>query len=165
MNLHSQKGRRIADKPWFRKIGEYVVYAFALIGFVLTAGYFAVKLGLTNSKGMIDNQTAVFINPKESNSKSPDWARGEEWQVLKSAISRDTGVIYKAARDAEIDPRLIAAELVPEQLRLFHGERELFKKFFAPLQIFGNQNQFSWGLMGIKRKTAMAIEEHLKDQL
>ncbi|MEK7501817.1 MAG: hypothetical protein AAB629_02745, partial [Patescibacteria group bacterium] len=33
----------------------------------------------------------------------------------------------------------------------------------APLKILGNQSQFSWGIMGIKQGTAIAIEEHLKD--
>jgi hypothetical protein len=58
---------------------------------------------------------------------------------------------------------MIVAPLVVEQLRMFFDERELFKTVFAPLKILGVQSQFSWGVMGVKQETAVAIEEHLKD--
>ena len=149
-----------------RNIFRFCVYIFALIGFILTAGYLAVRFGMTNEKGLIDNQDESFlVNLDMQNaSSSMKWAEGEEWEVLKKAVIRDSEVINKAAQDADLNPRLIVAVLVPEQLRLFHSEREIFKQIFQPLEILGNQNQFSWGIMGLKQETAKAIENHLKDE-
>jgi len=58
---------------------------------------------------------------------------------------------------------LIVAQIVCEQMRLYTSQREVFKQIFAPLKILGSQSQFSWGIMGIKQETAIAIEQHLKD--
>ena len=66
---------------------------------------------------------------------------------------------------ADIDPRLLTACLVVEQLRLYHSEREVFKQVFSPLIILGNQSQFSWGIMGMKRETAIMVERFLKDKI
>lgn len=142
-----------------KKVLNIFIYIFAIIGFVLTAGYIAIKTGLINEKGIIDNQRLSFL------SDSTEWKQGSEWNTLKQAIINDKDIINKVAKDADISPRLIISMLIPEQLRLFHSEREIFKKIFAPLQILGNQNQFSWGIMGIKQETAKAIENHLKDNM
>ncbi|MFA6601607.1 MAG: hypothetical protein WCT02_01970 [Candidatus Paceibacterota bacterium] len=154
-------------KSLLKKVGWVVVFGFALIGFVLSSGYLALRLGLTKEKGIIDRQDEVFINSAQDadmTSSSKEWARGQEWQTLKSAILKDSETIDRAAKDAGIEPRLLVAILVPEQLRLFHSEREIFKQIFEPLQILGNQNQFSWGIMGLKKETAEEIENHLKDK-
>ncbi len=168
-------------KSILKKIGFILLCIFATFGFVLTVGYFAVRFGFTNTKGIIDNQDKVFIqnlntgnvsnaalfnssnNLNPTSSTSTEWKTGPEWQVLKSAVVRDASAIYKAASDSDIDPRLIVSILVPEQLRLFHSEREIFKEIFSPLKILGNQSQFSWGIMGIKQETAIAVEKYLKD--
>ncbi|MFZ2192983.1 MAG: hypothetical protein WAV31_01955, partial [Candidatus Moraniibacteriota bacterium] len=62
-----------------------------------------------------------------------------------------------------IEPRLIVSALIVEQLRLFHSQRELFKKFFEPLKILGNATKISLGVMGVKEATAIETENHLKD--
>ncbi|MCR4334479.1 MAG: hypothetical protein NUV47_01990 [Patescibacteria group bacterium] len=141
----------------FKSIGKIIVYIFAFIGFVLVVGYFAVKFGLTNTKGIIDNQQSNFIQTEKT------WNIGEEWETLKTAIIKDEEVIKRAGEITGIPSRLIVAQLVVEQLRLYHSNRELFKKIFYPLKLLGNQNQFSWGVMGIKEETAKLIEKHLKD--
>jgi hypothetical protein len=141
-----------------RKILNIVIYIFAGIGFMLVLVYLALQLGLTNTKGIIDNQHDYFKNQKiETNS----WQNTEEWQVLKSAIIKDKDVINKAAIDSGVSSRLIVSILIVEQLRLFNSEREIFKQVFAPLKILGNQSQFSWGVMGIKQDTAKEIENRL----
>ena len=58
---------------------------------------------------------------------------------------------------------MIVANMIVEQLRLFNSEREIFKKFFEPLKILCSANKISLGVMGIKEKTAIDIENHLKD--
>ncbi|KND50343.1 MAG: hypothetical protein AB202_01660 [Parcubacteria bacterium C7867-007] len=152
----------------FFKVGFNVfLYVFAAIGLFLMVGYFAVKLGFTNETGIIDIQRDAFLGAqvvptKEAGPKVP-WKESEEWQVLSAAITRDQAVLNKAATDSGVSARLITANLVAEQLRLFFTEREYYKQFFYPLKILGSQTQFSWGVMGMKEDTAIKVEQHLKD--
>lgn len=147
-----------------RKLFTILVYIFAGIGFLLTAGYVAVSLGLTNEKGIIDTQRESFLGATPYGRElSGPWDESEEWKVLEEAIRRDEDVLQHAAKDAGVSPRLIASSLVAEQLRLFFTEREAYKKFFYPLKILGPQSQFSWGVMGMKEATAIQVETHLKD--
>ena len=44
-----------------KKIFQITSYIFAAVGFVLTAGYFAVRLGITNTSGVIDLQQEDFL--------------------------------------------------------------------------------------------------------
>ena len=154
-------------KKILKKTGTVIVCAFALVGFVLVAGYAALELGWTKTSGIIDNQHDYFKNQSAgdgtvgSGTGSPAWAQGEEWQTLKAAIIKDKDVINKEALAAGIPARVLVAPLVVEQLRLFYSDREIFKQIFSPLKILGNQSQFSWGVMGIKQDTARQIEMNL----
>lgn len=154
-----------------KKIFNIVVYVFAVIGFVLVGGFFAVKFGLTNTSGVIDNQRENFINSGKntgnvisSQNQNYYWSTLPEWQTIKAAIIKDQAVINRAALTAGVSPRLIVTQLVVEQLRLFYTERESYKKFFEPLKILGSQTQFSWGVMGMKEETAIQVEKNLKDK-
>lgn len=156
-----------------RKISYVIVILFALIGFVFVSMYFAVKFGLTNTNGIIDQQRDEFIKqgensktniPKPEKPGMRDWNKTYEWGIIKSALSKDVSVIQKAANDSGVPSRIIVSQLVVEQLRLFFSEREAFKKWFEPLKILGSQTQFSWGVMGMKEETAILVEEHLKDK-
>lgn len=144
-----------------KKLAVIALYFFAASGLILTVGFLAVKFGLTNETGIIDEQRSSFL--KEKPRTALVWTKGEEWSVIKKAVARDRETLDRAAAAAGVPPRLIVAELAVEQLRLFHDNRELFKTVFAPLKILGNQSQFSWGVMGIKQETAVLIEENLKD--
>lgn len=146
-----------------KKIFQILVYIFALIGFLFVFGYFAIKFGLTNTKGIIDEQENYFQNQISSSTEA--WINTPEWSVLKEAILKDKNDIEKAAKTVGIPSRLLVTPLVVEQLRLYYSEREIFKQVFAPLKILGNQSQFSWGVMGIKPETAIQIEKNLKDPL
>jgi hypothetical protein len=166
-------------KKYLRIIFHILVYIFAAIGFFLVAGYFAVRFGLTNEKGIIDTQREAFLGatslpheliPSSAKAVPPDapafsgpWAQSEEWQVMEAAIRRDQTTIQKAANDSGVPARLLVANLVAEQLRLFFTDREDYKKFFYPLKILGPQTQFSWGVMGMKEATAVQVEANLKD--
>lgn len=167
-----------------------LVYVFAAIGFFLTAGYFAVRFGFTNEEGIIDAQREAFLGTstllgqsasvgsagKADNNAAPagpsvptgpafsgPWAQSEEWQVMETAIRKDQATLTRAANDSGVPARLILANLVAEQLRLFFTDRENYKKFFYPLKILGPQSQFSWGVMGMKEATAIQVEANLKD--
>ena len=159
-----------------RKIVQIIVDIFAVIGFLLTAAFFAIKYGVTNTTGIIDNQREDFINAGKQNATTSTiakqniqqsgnlyWITLPEWQTIKDAVVKDKILIYQTGATTGITPRLIVAQLVVEQLRLFYTERESYKKFFEPLKILGSQTKFSWGVMGIKEDTAVQIENHLKD--
>lgn len=152
-----------------------VIYFFALIGFILTSGFFAIKFGITNEWGTIDEQREAFLKSgyMETNvvwasttpvQKKLPWEATEEWQTIEEALRKDEHVIKEAAKQAGVNPRLIVAQVAVEQLRLFTTNRELFKTVFAPLKILGVQSQFSWGVIGIKEETAIQVENYLKDQ-
>jgi hypothetical protein len=152
-----------------QKILKLLIYVFAAIGFVLVAGFFAVKLGITNTTGIIDEQRESFLEGADGGAPASDintslpWTETEEWGVLDAAIRRDTDAINRAAKDANVPARLIVANLITEQLRLFFTDREDYKQFFSPLKILGSQTQFSWGVMGMKEETAIPVENYLKD--
>lgn len=160
-------------KKYLIKAFFILVYIFAAIGFFLVAGYFAVRFGLTNEKGIIDTQREAFLGAaalKSGNTNAPSapaytgpWQQSEEWNVMEGAIRKDQATLQRAANDSGVPARLIAANLVAEQLRLFFTEREAYKKWFYPLKILGPQSQFSWGVMGMKEATAVQVEANLKD--
>jgi len=91
------------------------------------------------------------------------WINTPEWQAIKEATIKDKVLIDQAGKISGIEPRMIVANMIVEQLRLFNSEREIFKKFFEPLKILCSANKISLGVMGIKEKTAIDIENHLKD--
>lgn len=156
----------------FRKIFQIIIYIFAIIGFILVGGFFAVKYGLTNTKGIIDEQQKNFIEggknekiiDKTTGKEVYYWQTLPEWQTIKAAVIKDQAVINRASLTSGVSPRLVVTGLVVEQLRLFYTERESYKKFFEPLKILGSQTQFSWGVMGMKEETAILVEKNLKDK-
>lgn len=58
-------------KKIFGNIFKFIVYLFAIIGFVLTAGYFGVKYGLTDVEGSKD----------ENNNKYENFALSDEYNL------------------------------------------------------------------------------------
>lgn len=143
-------------------LAKLFIFAFALIGIFLTSGYVAVRTGLTNTSGVIDDQSRHFLSPTKEYARFP-LAHTPEWVAFRQAVAKDKGMIEAISKETGVPPRTLIAVLVPEQMRLFHSDRPLFKKIFEPLKILGSQSQFSWGVFGIKDKTARATEAHLLD--
>lgn len=152
-------------KQIIKKTFRVLVYIFAVIGFVLTSVYFAVRWGFTDVRGIIDRQSDEFRYGTKEQPKDEDlvWNKGEEWQTFENAVIKDTALLKRVEGETKVPARLIVSMVAVEQLRLFHSEREVFKQIFAPLKILGNQSQFSWGVAGIKELTAKQIESHLKN--
>jgi hypothetical protein len=149
-----------------------LVYVFAAIGFFLTVSYFVIRFGFSNVPGIIDLQRQSFLNAATSTTAAdtaPEYPNGtpwqdtQEWTVLSAATVKDAPIINQAAAASGVPARLIVADLVVEQLRLFFTERGYFKQFFAPLQILGAQTQFSLGVMGMKDATAAEVEANLQN--
>lgn len=231
-------------KKLLRKASLGVIIIFALVGFGLSAGFFAVKYHLTDSLGKIDINDRYFAEASRFSAGSttaagslagreledqcrlwvlsqfmPDvakniadayrqlpsdevlkkmlaaqeiylrnnalyqekvkgcsesgglplpgadtWMYSGEWQTLREAIKKDTALINEVGYKTDTEPRMIVAMLVGEQLRLFNSDREIYKQFFQPLKILGNETKFSLGVTGVKEETAIALESHLKDK-
>jgi hypothetical protein len=233
----------------FLKIFFLLVAAmFSIIGFGLTAAYFAVKLHLTNDPGVVDVNDRYFQEIKSRYEKFTDrnendyqegvtnlyqrvsvlskfypanagyilnayhstknlqeswrmleavemqleqdseyfseirrmdepvdlnnqfnkgsvfkWMNIAEWQDFKIAVAKDKALIDSAANLTGVEPRLIVAVLVGEQIRLFNSNREAYKKWIGPLKILSVETTFSLGVTGIKVPTAQKIERNLKD--
>jgi hypothetical protein len=242
------KLKKIFNSRWFKIPFFTVVFAFAGIGFFLTASYVAIKFRLTDQKGSVDVNNRYFqsikgkynqaytLNKEEvkqlryeslerilvlnhyhpknaqyilnawrksnnnvevlrmldavdiqlkdnaaykaeikalkrSKNKKKDysklsvfeWMNISEWQDFKIAVAKDKHLIDSAAEVTGVEPRLIVACLVGEQIRLFNSNREAYKKWISPLKILSVESMYSFGVTGIKEHTAKNIETHLKD--
>ena len=91
------------------------------------------------------------------------WMNTEDWSVFKEATIKDRETIDRVSRETGVEPRMIVAQLVAEQLRLFNSDRAVYKRFFAPLKMLGSETKFSLGVTGIKEATAIRIENNAKD--
>lgn len=147
------------------KILKGITIFFALIGLFLSLGYIAMILGLTKTEGIEDTQSLSIVRSldKEKTYTTFPLAHTPEWIAFRQAIAKDKSIIEKVSKETGIQPRILIAILVPEQMRLFHTNRAIFKRAFEPLKILGSQSQFSWGLFGIKDETARAVELHLQN--
>ena len=92
------------------------------------------------------------------------WMATTEWEMLKPSILKDSTWLIEAGRLTGVEPRLIVACLVGEQIRLFNSNREMVKKYLGPVKMLSVQSQFSYGVNGIKEHTARLVEAHLKDR-
>jgi hypothetical protein len=120
----------------------------------------------SQSPGSIGNTDYTQLEAKYQNASGNNifpWMNDDQWKTIETAIVKDKDEINQAAGVAGIEPRLVVASAIVEQVRLFHAERELFKQFFQPLQILGNANKISLGIMGVKEQTAIDTENNLKD--
>jgi hypothetical protein len=168
-----------------RQLGWLLIYLFALIGFVLVGGFFALRFGWTNTSGVVDINDRYFseVVNKVRQTKEADsaqaifnyncqslgkisyaWMAPPDWPVLKEAIIKDQSQITRVSDETGVSARLLVSMLVGEQLRLFTSDREVFKQIFQPLKILGVQSKFSWGVMGMKEETAEQIEINLQDK-
>ena len=91
------------------------------------------------------------------------WNQTSEWATVSGGLEKDAAVIEKVSGETGIPARMIAAVVVPEQLRFFTSEREIFKSYFEPLKILGSLSQFSLGVSGIKQETANDEEKNASD--
>lgn len=149
-----------------KRLGIAIVIIFALIGFVLVSGYMAMRFKLTNTRGKIDTKSDNFATPDQKTKTYTTFplAHTPEWIAFRQAVAKDKVMLEKVSKETGVPARILVSILVPEQMRLFHSQRPIFKKVFEPLKVLGSQSQFSWGLFGIKDETARAVENHLVDK-
>ncbi len=166
------------NKKWLVGGGLIVGGIFALIGVVFTAVFIGMQFGVFNVKGSIADRNSFFgignspqtlaLEPPaqpcmDASRKSCNWNETPEWAVVAGGLAKDSSSIQKVAGQTNVSPRLIASVVVPEQIRFFTSEREIFKRYFEPLKILGSLSQFSLGVSGIKQETANDIERYAND--
>lgn len=163
-------------------IGLTIGGIFALIGLAFTLVFIGMHFGLLNVRGSSAERNSFFTDLIEGKqgSDSPvatlpaipcvdesvtvcNWNETPEWAVVAGGLAKDANIIHRVAGETNVSARLIASVVVPEQIRFFTSEREVFKRYFEPLKILGSLSQFSLGVSGIKQETANAIETYAND--
>lgn len=159
-----------------------LLVVFAGIGLLFTGVFVAMQFGLLNVPGSIQERNAFFLGGASSTGaasvaqavipatpcvtagvNSCDWNETPEWDVVEGGLQKDAAIIKRVARETGVSERLIAASVIPEQIRFFTAEREVFKRYFEPLKILGSLSQFSLGVSGIKQETARLVEAYAND--
>lgn len=159
--------------------GKVALYGFALIGVVFTIVYIGMQVGAFNVKGSIAERNAIFFKNVDSSVAEKiverqvpcdddtvtvcPWNQTPQWEVVKQGLLKDQIIISRVAAETGVSTRLIAAVVIPEQIRFFTAEREVFKRYFEPLKILGSLSQFSLGVSGIKQETALQVERYAND--
>jgi hypothetical protein len=175
-----------------RLVAVITVLLFASIGVLFTSVFVAMQFGWLNVRGSIEERNDSIFSVGEitekafslPNSKSASaivsstlpedpctednpkckWDSTREWSVVSGGLTKDLDIIQQVSKETGVSPRLIAAVVVPEQIRFFTSNREVFKRYFEPLKILGSLSKFSLGVSGIKQDTAIAIERHAANQ-
>jgi len=168
-------------------IGISVVAVFAIIGFIFSAVFVAMQFDLLNVRGSIEDRNNSIFSTGDSASSLGDetnngskfsavdysckdeldicaWIDTNEWDVVAGGLTKDIEIINRVAAETDVSPRLIASVVIPEQIRFFTSEREVFKRYFEPLKILGSMSKFSLGVSGIKQETAENVEKHSLDE-
>ncbi len=152
-------------KIWFKKIFDFIIYGFAIIGAILIFGFVFSKSNLTKDAGMADKKTDYFdLSRKLTDNPNYTWMNTDEYIALKEGLKKEKVVLDRIERETDIKPRLLISILFVEQMRLYNSDRELFKKVFEPLKLLGVQSQYSWGVLGLKQETLIQIEENEKKE-
>lgn len=149
-----------------RTVGIIFLFVFALIGATFTTVLIGMQFGWFNVRGAINERNASLGAVLHAGPcMGCAWVDSPEWNVVREGLRKDAPTILRVSQETGVPARLIAAVVVPEQLRFFTSERETFKQIFEPLKILGSLSQFSLGVAGIKQDTAVAIERRLPPDL
>lgn len=170
-------------KKWLKALTIGVVLLFAGIGMITTVVFFGMQHGLLNVRGSIIERNAFFGKVPAVNSTSTmgvdeisngcadgrdqtkpcEWHETVQWVVVREALAKDAAVINRVAEETGVSSRMIVASVIPEQIRFFADNREVFKRYFEPLKLLVSLSKFSLGVSGIKQETAAKIEEYAND--
>ena len=91
------------------------------------------------------------------------WNESAEYATIRDGLVKDSKVINEVAQQTGVSSRMIAATVVPEQLRWFTDDRETFKKVFEPLKILGVASNMTYGIGGFHPDTAQRVEQYTMD--
>jgi len=125
-----------------------LILVFACVGLLFTGVFIAMQFDWLNVSGSIDarNESLLptIVVPTTPDSDRPDvsstqtppviigpdyscvadattclWFDTREWSVVAGGLTKDTELINRVAAETGVSPRLIAAVVVPEQIRFF----------------------------------------------
>lgn len=147
------------------------VLALAMVGAAFVSVFLAMQYGLFNVRGSTIERNAFFgaatTTPEtrcsDAQRASCDWSETPEWEAIRGGLEKDAEILARVSRETGVSERMIASVVVPEQMRFFTSNREVFKRYFEPLKILGSLSQFSLGVSGIKQETAEKIERYAND--
>lgn len=158
---------------------SFLIIVFACIGLLFTSVFIAMQFGWFNVKGsnVLRNNSILLGNTASTTPLAPvatdysctantdtcNWQDTREWAVVAGGLTKDSAILQRVSDETGVSPRLIAAVVVPEQIRFFTSNREVFKRYFEPLKILGSLSKFSLGVSGIKQDTAKATEQNALD--
>lgn len=149
----------------YQKYSDQIILDRMVFAFSLKKNMpdFLEQIKACASTGLDEDMLAMKLqNPQDQNVFV--WQNSEHWQIIQQALAKDVEQINEAARLSAIEAREIVSVTIVEQLRLYYTQRELFETFFKPLKILASANKMAWGIMAIKEKTAIQIENNLKDK-
>jgi hypothetical protein len=157
VNAYYPKNAKTILEAWAQSKSEKL--AFQMLA--------AVDLKLKDNKSY-QRQLSNILSKSKMNHRAKsgnvfEWMDFIEWSYFKEAVSKDKRYIDSAAAACGVEPRMIVACLVGEQVRLFNSRRERFKDLVAPLKTLALETNMSFGVTGIKEQTAKNIENYLKD--
>ncbi|MFM8596666.1 MAG: hypothetical protein ACKOBN_06200 [Flavobacteriales bacterium] len=157
VNEYYPKNARTILDAWAQTKSEKI--AFQMLA--------AIDLKLKDNKTYQRRLKEILANNNKNNTAKGtnafEWMNFIEWSYFKEAVSKDKKYIDSAAAACGVEPRMIVACLVGEQVRLFNSRRERFKDLVAPLKTLALETNMSFGVTGIKEQTAKNIENYLKD--
>jgi hypothetical protein len=159
------------------KIILKIIYVFACIGFIFVLVFLLMEFGLLNVRGSIKERNQFFGQVKKTDNTNgclhaPEtqdeevlcaWVDTAEWEVVREGLKKDASIIQDVSEKTGVPARMIAASVVPEQIRFFTSNRESFKRYFEPMKLLGSMSKFSLGVSGIKQETANYIEKYAND--
>ena len=91
------------------------------------------------------------------------WNKSVQYATIRDGLYKDRNTINLVAEQTGVSARMIAATVVPEQLRWFTSDRETFKKVFEPLKILGVAANMTYGIGGFHFQTAQRVEQYTQD--
>lgn len=154
-----------------------------------TAVFVGMQFGITNVRGTIEERGSFFgkvptinftetASSPEATEETPEgngyveemdqtapceWNETVQWKVVEGGLQKDAAVIARVSSETGVSARMIAAAVLPGQIRFFTDNREIFKRYFEPLKILASLSQFSLGVSGIKQNTAEEIETYTNE--
>src|SRR5579864_7799239 len=108
-----------------RLIAIIIVVIFAVIGVVFSGVFVGMQFGLFDVRGSISSRNAFFekpvtVNPCiEAGQTVCAWQDTPEWRVIEIGLQKDAAVIQKVSNETGVPARVLAAVVVPEQIRFF----------------------------------------------
>lgn len=173
--------------PVLRHASYVIIGLFALIGLAFTGVFVAMQYHWLDVKGSSISRDSFFATvPKAKVSsaavtKAPTsvscvrqlsdgsqvpacaWNESGQYATIRGGLYKDKDVINLVAQQTGVPARMIAASVVPEQLRWFTDDRETFKKLFEPLKVLGVAAHMTYGIGGFHPDTAKRVEQYAAD--